>query len=442
MAKVDLRKTVYNKTQFDKVVGGRDFKTFTTFVAGQDVFTVEDFFREYENLFLTIPINGNTNSHEFIVRKSGELVGFQRSTEDIQPLLDEITSLREQLLEARQEIVDLQVGDVNEDSLKDQFQDILQALSEPIELPDIILPDVNINLGDDEEDEDDDDGTSLLPKPKDDVILVSIDADKTINRGSVNVLENDTDASGNPVIFEGIKDAPKYGKVEVLDADEGIVQYIPNLRAPSGTKADQFTYTISDTAGRTEVGTVFVNITNNALLVTEPGADTIVIDIIVDDPNDPNNSYIVEGGIKNLLDNDEGLDLAFDGIISNPKYGSVTVLDDQQGIVEYVPRIGIGSDKIELGAFFTEGANVEPVTEDEFYYQVKNLNTAARTATTKVTVRFFIPDAETPLGVDPEDEAGRNADSDPREGEDNNDNDTSSENGSTGSNDREPNIAF
>ncbi len=440
MAKVDLRKTVYNKTQFDKVVGGRDFKTFTTFVAGQDVFTVEDFFREYETLFLTIPINGNTNSHEFIVRKSGELVGFQRSTEDIQPLLDEITSLREQLLDARQEIVDLQVGDVNEDSLKDQFQDILQALSEPIELPDIILPDINIDINNEEEEKDDPD--RLLPKPKDDVILVSIDADKTVNRGSVNVLENDADAFGNPVVFEGIKDAPKYGKVEVLDVDEGIVQYIPNLRAPSGNKADQFTYTISDKEGRTEVGTVFINITNNALLVTEPGADTITVDIIVNDPSNPNNSYIVEGGIKNLLDNDEGLDLAFDGIISNPKYGSVTVLDDQQGIVEYVPRIGIGSDKIELGAYFTEGANVEPVTEDEFYYQVKNLNTAARTATTKVTVRFFIPDAETPLGVDPKDEANGNANSNPREDEDNNNDNTSSENGSTGSNDREPNIAF
>ena len=42
MAKVDLRKTVYNKDQFSRVVGGREFTTFGI----QDAipFSVEDFF--------------------------------------------------------------------------------------------------------------------------------------------------------------------------------------------------------------------------------------------------------------------------------------------------------------------------------------------------------------------------------------------------------------
>src|SRR6056300_1723938 len=121
MAKVDLRKTVYNKDQFSRVVGGREFTTFGV-EAAVDEFTVQDFFQEYENLFLSIPIRGGSSSHEYLVRKSGELVGFQRTTEDIQPLLDEIASLRDQLLTLQQENIDLQIADAGDtQKLQDQF---------------------------------------------------------------------------------------------------------------------------------------------------------------------------------------------------------------------------------------------------------------------------------------------------------------------------------
>ena len=135
MAKVDLRKTVYNKDQFSRVVGGREFTTFGI----EDVapFSVEDFFNEYENLFLTIPVFGGVNTHEYLVRKSSELVGFQRTTEDIQPLLDEITNLREQLLQARQENIALQVeaaGGGTASQLTDQFNEVLAALGEQPEI--------------------------------------------------------------------------------------------------------------------------------------------------------------------------------------------------------------------------------------------------------------------------------------------------------------------
>lgn len=147
MAKVDITKTVYNKAQFNRVVGGREFTTFTLDGGGVS-FTVEDFFAEYENLFLSIPINGPSNSHEYLVRKSGELVGFQRTTEDIQPLLDEIANLREQLLQSRQENVNLQIevaGGTSSSQLTEQFNQLLQALGEQ--------PQVNVNiLGDEESD--------------------------------------------------------------------------------------------------------------------------------------------------------------------------------------------------------------------------------------------------------------------------------------------------
>jgi len=436
MARVDLRKTVYNKSQFDKVVGGRDFKSFTTEAAADTAFTVEDFFSEYDRLFLTIPINGGTNSHEFLVRKSSELVGFQRNTEDIQPLLDEITSLRDQLLSARQEIVDLQIGDVNENSLRDQFADVLEALSQPIELPDIILPDVNIDIDTDSDENEEEDEVEEItitndpPIPKDDVIVVSIEADKTINRGSVNVLENDTDPEGDELTFIGIKDKPKYGKVEVLNPEEGVVQYIPDLRAPSGQKADQFTYVISDSVGQQGIGTVFVNITNDALLVTEPGNDVLMVDIYVDDTTRPNQTANFDSLPVNLLDNDEGLNLEFDGLVSQPRFGTITILDEQQGIVSYTPRFGSGNDEIEMGAFFTPGAGVEPVTEDEFYYRVKNLNTAARTSTAKVTVRINVFDSIVGPGGTPTPPA--DSENDPPGSNNNSNNSSEGDNSSSG----------
>ena len=133
MAKIDLKKTVYNKDQFNRVTGGRGFTTFT--LDGDGVaFTVEDFFNEYDNLFLSIPVFGDINSHEYLVRRGSELVGFQRTTEDIQPLLDEIASLRDQLLQSRQENINLQIeaaGGGSASALNDQFNELLAALAEP-----------------------------------------------------------------------------------------------------------------------------------------------------------------------------------------------------------------------------------------------------------------------------------------------------------------------
>lgn len=73
------------------------------------LFTVEDFFSKYEELFYNIPKDGE-QSHTYIIKKSAEYVGIVIGGEnDLQPLLDEITSLRSQLLEQTQLI----------DSLKD-----------------------------------------------------------------------------------------------------------------------------------------------------------------------------------------------------------------------------------------------------------------------------------------------------------------------------------
>jgi hypothetical protein len=108
MAKqVGIKKTVYNKEQFTKIVDN----TFTTYkqpVPEQDPDTIEELFRLYDKLYFEIDLEGQTQSHRYLVNKSLELIDFEANTEEIQPLLDEIAQLREQLLIANQQIIDLE----------------------------------------------------------------------------------------------------------------------------------------------------------------------------------------------------------------------------------------------------------------------------------------------------------------------------------------------
>ena len=106
---IQMQKTVFNSTEFGKVVDST-FSTFTQPVPEEDTDTVDELFRLYEKLYFVIDIQGEENSHEYLVRKSSELANFERSTEEIQPLLDEIAQLREQLLQANQQILDLETA--------------------------------------------------------------------------------------------------------------------------------------------------------------------------------------------------------------------------------------------------------------------------------------------------------------------------------------------
>lgn len=106
---VKIQKTVYNSVEFEKVVDRR-FNTFVQPIAEEDPDTVEEFFRLYEKLYFVIDIEGETDSHEYLIKKSSELVNFERSTEEIQPLLDEIAQLRDELLQANQQILDLETA--------------------------------------------------------------------------------------------------------------------------------------------------------------------------------------------------------------------------------------------------------------------------------------------------------------------------------------------
>jgi hypothetical protein len=109
MSDIKIQKTVFSATEFNKVVN-RSFTTFTQPVAEEDTDTIENFFRLYDKLYFEIDVTGETDSHEYLVKKSSELVNFDKNTEDIQPLLDEIAQLRTELLQANQQILDLETA--------------------------------------------------------------------------------------------------------------------------------------------------------------------------------------------------------------------------------------------------------------------------------------------------------------------------------------------
>ena len=106
---IRIQKTVYSTPEFTKIVD-TSFKTFTQPVPEEDLDTPEEFFRLYEKLYYVIDIEGETNSHQYLVNKSSELLNFDAVTEDIQPLLDEIAQLREQLLSANEQILTLETN--------------------------------------------------------------------------------------------------------------------------------------------------------------------------------------------------------------------------------------------------------------------------------------------------------------------------------------------
>lgn len=101
-----LRKTVYTKEQVGRIFDPE----FTEFQddpgLGQD--DLDLFFRLYNDLFFDIPLTGE-NSHELLLRRSSEVTRLDEAPLDIQPLLDEIASLRRQLLDANRRILELEI---------------------------------------------------------------------------------------------------------------------------------------------------------------------------------------------------------------------------------------------------------------------------------------------------------------------------------------------
>jgi hypothetical protein len=101
MSQIPVQKTVFNKDQYNRVINTQ-FSQFASQGTEEELsFTIDDFFELYDQLFYQIPREGDTNSHQYILQREADYLGINLSQDDVQALLDEITSLRQQLLDSQ-----------------------------------------------------------------------------------------------------------------------------------------------------------------------------------------------------------------------------------------------------------------------------------------------------------------------------------------------------
>ena len=102
---IDLNKEVFNKRDYEKTVNTSftqlGVKTVQEQIDEQP--SVQEFFNLYNDLFYQINEVGPTNSHEYLVKTSGDYIAFDENNEIIEALQKEIADLRAELLEAQKQ---------------------------------------------------------------------------------------------------------------------------------------------------------------------------------------------------------------------------------------------------------------------------------------------------------------------------------------------------
>jgi hypothetical protein len=104
---LNLYREVYGSSTYRRVIDTEFRQLVEPPVPEEEDLTVEKFFQSYENLFFEIPLTGETNSHEYLVRRSSEYLGGSVLTDNEKALIQEINSLRQQLLEANTNLVEI-----------------------------------------------------------------------------------------------------------------------------------------------------------------------------------------------------------------------------------------------------------------------------------------------------------------------------------------------
>lgn len=100
---VKLTKEVYGRNTYTKVIDTSFSELYfpvTASITPSTQVSVEAFFDAYNDLFFQIPATGELNSHEYLVKRSGEYLGGGVLTDNEKAYIEEINSLRQQLLEA------------------------------------------------------------------------------------------------------------------------------------------------------------------------------------------------------------------------------------------------------------------------------------------------------------------------------------------------------
>lgn len=124
-SRIDLKKNLYSKSSYNKIINS-DFKNLGIKTYEEEIkkyLSLEELFENYELLFFEIPQFGETNSHEYLVKKSSEYINFDENSDIINALQDEIAKLREENLQKDLQILKLETGD------ESITQDIISSLN-------------------------------------------------------------------------------------------------------------------------------------------------------------------------------------------------------------------------------------------------------------------------------------------------------------------------
>jgi hypothetical protein len=108
MANIDLVKEIYGINTYTKAVSTQFNELLTpTVVDTEPTITVDQFFDYYQQLFFEIPVSGSINSHTYLVEQSQQYIGGSVIDAEKQALIEEINSLRQQLLDLNQSFTDI-----------------------------------------------------------------------------------------------------------------------------------------------------------------------------------------------------------------------------------------------------------------------------------------------------------------------------------------------
>ena len=89
---IEFSKQVFNKTSYEKVID-TSFKQL-------GVKSINEMFYDINEL-------GPTNSHEYLIKKSSEYIGFEEKNEIIEALQNEISQLRTELLDTQKQLIEI-----------------------------------------------------------------------------------------------------------------------------------------------------------------------------------------------------------------------------------------------------------------------------------------------------------------------------------------------
>ena len=105
---VSLNKTSFPKTEYPTVVDTEFSQLITnSSIEVPDEITQDEFFDAYNNLFYIIPLTGEINSHQYLIKRSTEYLGISQNTDEVDLLLEEINQLRLENLELKQVVDEL-----------------------------------------------------------------------------------------------------------------------------------------------------------------------------------------------------------------------------------------------------------------------------------------------------------------------------------------------